>query len=101
MGIPQLANFCNAANGTDLNDEGVLEIGDRIYTMERMFNLKAGIDPSEDKLPKRMLEEPLPDGPTKGNVCKLSDMLPDYYQVRGWGSDGIPTEAKLQELGLA
>ena len=101
MGIPQLANFCNAANGTDLNDEGVLEIGDRIYTMERVFNLKAGIDPSEDKLPKRMLEEPLPDGPTKGNVCKLDQMLPEYYEVRGWGKDGIPTDAKLQSLGLA
>jgi aldehyde:ferredoxin oxidoreductase len=101
MGIPQLANFCNAANGTDLNDEGILEIGDRIYNLERVFNLKAGIDPSQDKLPKRMLEEPLPDGPSKGNVCKLSDMLPDYYEVRGWGSNGIPTEEKLQSLGLA
>ena len=101
MGIPQLANFCNAANGTNLNDEGVLEIGDRIYTMERVFNLKAGIDPSEDKLPKRMLEEPLPDGPSKGQVCKLDQMLPEYYEVRGWGNDGIPTDDKLQSLGLA
>jgi aldehyde:ferredoxin oxidoreductase len=69
--------------------------------MERMFNLKAGIDPSEDKLPKRMLEEPLPDGPAKGEVSKLPVMLPEYYEVRGWGSDGIPTEEKLQALGLA
>ena len=101
IGVPHFVNFCNAANGTNLTDEGLLEIGDRIYNMERVFNLAAGIDPSQDKLPKRMLEEPLPDGPTKGEVCKLSQMLPDFYEVRGWGSDGIPTEAKLQSLGLA
>ena len=101
IGVPHFVNFCNAANGTNLTDEGLLEIGDRIYNTERVFNLAAGIDPSQDKLPKRMLEEPLPDGPTKGEVCKLSQMLPDFYEVRGWGSDGIPTEAKLQSLGIA
>lgn len=101
IGVPQFAKFCNAANGTNISDEGLLEIGDRIYNLERMFNLKAGIDPSQDKLPKRMLEEPLPDGPAKGEVSKLPIMLPEYYEVRGWGSDGIPTEAKLQTLGLA
>ncbi|MDH3454171.1 MAG: aldehyde ferredoxin oxidoreductase family protein [Desulfuromonadales bacterium] len=101
IGVPQFAKFCNAANGTDMSDAELLETGDRIYNLERVFNLKAGIDPSQDKLPKRMLEEPLPDGPAKGEVCRLSQMLPDYYEVRGWSSGGIPTEAKLQSLGLA
>ena len=101
IGVPQFTKFCNAANGTNMSDEELLEAGDRIYNLERVFNLKAGIDPSQDKLPKRMIEEPLPDGPSKGEVCKLDQMLPDYYQVRGWGSDGIPTEEKLQSLGLA
>ncbi len=101
LGVPQFTKFCNAANGTSMSDEELLETGDRIYNLERVFNLKAGIDPSQDKLPKRMLEEPLPDGPAKGEVCKLDQMLPDYYDVRGWGSNGIPTTAKLQSLGLA
>jgi aldehyde:ferredoxin oxidoreductase len=101
IGVPQFAKFCNAATGADMSDADLLEAGDRIYNLERVFNLKAGIDPSQDKLPKRMLEEPLPDGPFKGAVCKLDKMLPDYYNVRGWGRDGVPTKAKLQSLGLA
>ena len=101
IGVPQFTKFCNAATGTDKSDEELLEAGDRIYNLERMFNLKAGVDPSQDKLPKRMLEEPLPDGPHQGQVSKLPKMLPDYYKVRGWGKDGVPTEAKLKSLGLA
>jgi aldehyde:ferredoxin oxidoreductase len=101
IGVPQFAKFCNAATGTNMSDADLLEAGDRIYNLERVFNLKAGIDPSQDKLPKRMLDEPLPDGPAKGEVSKLPQMLPDYYEVRGWSSGGIPTEAKLQSLGLA
>jgi aldehyde:ferredoxin oxidoreductase len=101
IGVPQFANFCNAANGTSMSDEELLVAGDRIYNLERMYNLKAGIDPSQDTLPKRMLSEPLPDGPVKGDVCRLSEMLPEYYEVRGWSAEGIPTEAKLQSLGLA
>lgn len=101
IGVPQFAKFCNAANGTSMSDEELLEAGDRIYNLERLFNLKAGIDPSQDTLPKRMLEEPLSDGPAKGEVCRLSQMLPDYYEVRGWSAEGIPTETKLQSLGLA
>ena len=49
-----------------MSEEDLLEAGDRIYNLERVFNLKAGIDPSQDKLPKRMLEDPLPDGPLQG-----------------------------------
>jgi len=101
IGVPQFTKFCNAATGSTLSDEALLEMGDRIYNLERVFNLKAGIDPSQDTLPKRMLEEPLPDGPNKGHVAKLSKMLPDYYKVRGWGKDGIPTADKLQSLGLS
>ena len=101
IGVPQFTKFCNAANGTTMTDEQLLEAGDRIYNLERLFNLKAGIDPAQDTLPKRMLSEPLPDGPMKGEVSKLPQMLPDYYEVRGWSTKGIPTKAKLQSLNLA
>ncbi len=77
-----------------------MNLGDRIYNLERMFNLKAGIDPAQDTLPKRLLEEPIPDGPLKGEVAKLDIMLPVYYQERGWNEEGVPTDAKLQALGL-
>jgi aldehyde:ferredoxin oxidoreductase len=73
---------------------------ERIWNLERVFNLKAGIDPKEDTLPKRMLEEPMPEGPNKGAVVKLDELLPKYYEVRGWTKEGIPTEEKLKELGI-
>lgn len=100
IGVPQFTKFLNAAIGTELNDESVLAAGDRIYNLERLFNLRAGIDPSQDTLPKRILQEPLPDGPVKGDVCRLAEMLPQYYQERGWSKEGVPTEEKLQALGL-
>lgn len=101
LGVPQFAKFCTAATGLDFNETALMELGDRIYNMERLFNLKAGIDPSQDTLPKRLLNEPIADGPLKGEVARLDQMLPVYYEERGWSSDGIPTEEKLQALGLA
>jgi len=101
LGVPHFTRFINAATGMNLTEEQTLEIGDRIWNLERLFNQRAGIDPSQDTLPKRLLTEPLPDGPAQGAVAKLDAMLPEYYQVRGWSADGIPTEEKLRSLGLA
>jgi aldehyde:ferredoxin oxidoreductase len=84
----------------EFSDEDLLEVGDRIYNLERVFNLAAGVDPSQDTLPKRLLEDPIPDGPLKGEVAKLDQMLPEYYEQRGWSVKGIPSKKKLQELGL-
>ena len=101
IGAPQFAKFCSTATGEDFSEEKILELGDRIYNLERLFNLKAGVDPSQDTLPKRLLEEGLPDGPNKGAVARLSEMLPEYYEVRGWSAEGVPKDEKLQTLGLA
>jgi aldehyde:ferredoxin oxidoreductase len=69
--------------------------------MERIFNLKAGITPAQDTLPTRLLENPLPSGASKGHVSLLPQMLPEYYELRGWSADGLPTSERLSELGLA
>jgi aldehyde:ferredoxin oxidoreductase len=67
---------------------------------ERAFNaLSFGDGEEYDTLPKRLLEEPMPEGPSKGHVVKLNEMLPEYYAERGWVK-GRPTKAKLKELGL-
>ncbi len=100
IGVPQVTKLLNAATGSNHTDDQMMVAGDRIWNMERLFNLKAGITPAQDTLPKRILSEPLPDGPMKGIVSKLPEMLPDYYSARGWGTDGIPTAEKLQQLGL-
>ncbi|UCD82335.1 MAG: aldehyde ferredoxin oxidoreductase family protein [Desulfobacterales bacterium] len=89
------------ATGIDMGDyRGLMRTGERIFNQERLFNLKAGLTGKDDTLPRRMLEEPMPDGPAKGMVVHLSEMLPEYYRLRGWSSDGIPSDFKLRELGL-
>ncbi|MDF2676888.1 MAG: aldehyde ferredoxin oxidoreductase, partial [Bacillota bacterium] len=100
MGADDYADLVNAIIGTNLTGNDFIQIGERIWNIERQFNLKAGIDPSQDTLPKRILEDPIAEGPSKGWVNKLSETLPEYYKVRGWTENGIPTEAKLDELRL-
>jgi len=100
MGASDYADLCNAVCGTEHTAESILEAGDRIYNIERQFNLQAGIDQSQDTLPKRLLEEPITEGPSKGNVHRLSELLPDYYKERGWDENGNPTQEKLKALGL-
>jgi len=93
--------FLEAATGIDMGGyKGLMKTGDRIFNIQRLFNLRAGSTGKDDTLPKRMLEEPMPDGPAKGMVAHLKDMLPEYYKLRGWDADGVPTPEKLKELGL-
>lgn len=78
----------------------LLETGERIWNLERQFNLAAGLTAADDTLPKRMLEDPAPSGTAKGKVNQLDIMLPEYYAQRGWTSEGMPTAETLQRLGL-
>jgi len=80
---------------------GMMKAGERIFNLERLFNLKAGFTAKDDTLPPRMLKEPMPSGPSKGQVVHLDEMLPEYYKLRGWDEKGVPTLGKLKELGLA
>lgn len=99
MGAPEYTDLLNAATGTQWTVEQVLEIGDRIYNIERMFNKAAGMKPEDDRLPKRLLENPIANGPSKGMVSKLSITLPQYYEARGW-VNAFPTDETLKKLGL-
>ncbi|HAS74062.1 MAG TPA: aldehyde ferredoxin oxidoreductase [Clostridiales bacterium UBA8960] len=99
MGATEYADMVNAVTGTTLDANGVLEAGERIWNLERIFNLNAGIDPSQDTLPKRLLNEPIKEGPSKGYVTRLDELLPEYYSIRGW-KDGIPIDERKTQLGL-
>jgi len=81
--------------------KGMMKAGERIFNLERLFNLKAGLTAKDDTLPPRMLKEPMPSGPSKGQVVRLDEMLPEYYKLRGWDENGVPTPEKLKELDLA
>ncbi len=102
LGADDYRDMLNAALGWDFTTEDYLKIGERIWNAERIFNLKAGLDPArDDTLPKRFLEEPMPEGPNKGHVVRLKEMLPRYYQLRGWTEDGRVPPEKAEELGIA
>lgn len=100
MGADDYANLYNAISGTNVTGSEFIEAGERVWNLERTFNLKAGIDPSQDTLPKRLLEDAIAEGPSKGWVNKLSETLPEYYKARGWSADGLPTAERMEALGL-
>jgi len=97
----QYTKLLSSATGIEFTDENIMTIGERIWNLERLYNLREGFSAEDDTLPKRLLEEPMPEGPSKGRVNMLSKMLPSYYSFRGWNSKGEPTKEKLKELGLA
>ncbi|WP_137895483.1 aldehyde ferredoxin oxidoreductase family protein [Ramlibacter sp. 2FC] len=93
---PQLQAACDQAYTT----EELEKVGERIWNMEREFNNAAGFTAKDDSLPKRLLSEPAKTGPSKGQVNHLAEMLPKYYAVRGWDSEGRPTPDTKARLGL-
>lgn len=77
-------------------------VGERIFNLERMFNVREGFTSKDDALPARFSTESMPDGPSKGQMYEAEALLKDYYQARGWDpKTGIPSAAKLSELGLS
>jgi len=87
------------ATGIDFNFDRSIVQGDRIWNLERMFNLRAGFTAADDKLPARV-SEPSPDGPRAGSRAILQNHIQTYYQLRGWDEEGRPTRSKLKELNL-
>jgi aldehyde:ferredoxin oxidoreductase len=90
----------NADLEGDWSLERLLETGERIWNLERQFNLSAGLTKADDTLPARLLKDAAKTGPAKGKVAELGKMLPEYYELRGWTPDGVPTNATLDRLAL-
>ncbi len=100
FGGPEILEYLKAATGVEMSLDELMKAGERIWNLEKIFNLKAGITGKDDRLPDRLLKEPMPGGPAKGKVVELGKMLPEYYELRGWDKEGVPTKEKLKELGL-
>jgi aldehyde:ferredoxin oxidoreductase len=99
----EILKALNYVTGWDIGLEELETIGERVYNLERMINVARGVSREDDTLPYRVMNEPIPEGPAKGRYCPQQDldaMLDEYYQLRGWSSEGIPTDEKLAELGL-
>ena len=100
LGLDYYARFMKAITGIEYDVIKLLEIGDRIYNMERLFNIREGLTKKDDTLPLRFLNEPLKEGYSKDHVVPLEKMLEQYYYVRGWDSEGIPKSESLEKLGI-
>jgi aldehyde:ferredoxin oxidoreductase len=90
----------NSATGWDMTFDEFLLTGERIHNLKRMFSVQRGISRKDDILPARILTHRLASGGTRGKLPNLGAMLNEYYSVRGWSEEGIPTREKLAELGL-
>ncbi len=100
LSLEEYTELYNAVVGTNYSPDEMLKLGEKIWNLEKLFNLKAGFGKGDDTLPERFLKEPMPSGAAKGQVVQLGKTLPEYYKLRGWNEEGIPTDEKLRELGL-
>jgi aldehyde:ferredoxin oxidoreductase len=96
-----MAELLEAITGQPFDVPELMRIGERILNLERLLNLREGVNRSTDRLPKRLLAEPLPDGPRKGSTVPLERLKDDFYEAAGWDqATGLPTLETLRRLGL-
>jgi aldehyde:ferredoxin oxidoreductase len=101
IGDEFFARLTTAVTGVQYQVQDILQAGERIWNLERLYNLRAGFTRMDDTLPPRFLEEPLKEGSSQGHIVHLDEMLAEYYRFRSWSQQGIPTPQKLNALGLA
>jgi aldehyde:ferredoxin oxidoreductase len=94
--------YLSAVLGKKITWEELSRKAERVINLERAVIVREGIRKKDDELPRRFLEDPVPSGPTKGQLCKIADeFIDEYYSQRGWDLEtGIPTEATLRTLEL-
>ncbi|MCW4003823.1 MAG: aldehyde ferredoxin oxidoreductase family protein [Candidatus Bathyarchaeota archaeon] len=102
--LADMAKLYSLVTGAEVTAEELSVAGERINTLAKLINLREGLTREDDTLPWKVMNQPIPDdGPVKGAVVtqeELDLLLDDYYQARGWTLEGVPTKAKLNDLGL-
>ena len=99
----KIADLLTGATGIQFSPEDVERVGERVNNLGRLFNIREGLTRKDDTFPWKLMNEPLKAGASKGQVISQKDldlMLDEYYRERGWDKQGVPTSAKLKELGL-
>ncbi len=103
-GFDDLAALYTAVTGIEISGEELRQAGERINNLGRLINIREGLTRKDDSLPWKVMHVPIPDeGPSKGSHVtqeELDMLLDDYYEVRGWDKEGIPTPEKLKELDM-
>jgi aldehyde:ferredoxin oxidoreductase len=102
MGVAEeyFARVLTAVTGIPYATGDLIRVGERVWNLEKLYNLREGFTREHDTLPPRLLTEPVTDGPSKGWVSHLEPMLAEYYRTRGWDENGVPKRQKLEELSL-
>jgi aldehyde:ferredoxin oxidoreductase len=101
--LEDFAEILPLATGEDAFSDKteILGIGERIQNLKRAFNVREGFSREDDTLPRRFLEDPLPEGPSKGQTVDLDRMLDEYYELRGWDvKTGLIPRETLDRLDL-
>jgi aldehyde:ferredoxin oxidoreductase len=102
--LPELAELLSSLTGWDIDAKELLTVGERVYNLQRMFNVREGIGRKDDYIPDRVRQLPEFGQYSAMAECEIKDyagMLDEYYKARGWSKDtGIPTKEKLHRLGL-
>ena len=103
MGVADeyFARVLSTVTGISFATSDMIKVGERVWNLERLYNMREGFTRADDTLPPRLLNEAPQDGPSQGWVVHLEPMLKEYYRGRGWDENGQPTVKKLEELELA
>jgi len=102
-GYDEIASVYTAVTGIPMTGEELRMAGERMSNLARLYNMREGLTRKDDSLPPRVMNLPIPDGVARGSLVtqeELDLLLDDYYEARGWTSDGVPKKKKLKELGL-
>ena len=97
--VDDYAEMISAGTGIELSGHDLLQLGERIYNLERLFNLREGFTTKDDTLPPRFFK-PLPEGGSRNRIVHLEEMLEEYYKLRGWDMEGRPTKNTLKKLDI-
>ncbi|MFW9874775.1 MAG: aldehyde ferredoxin oxidoreductase family protein [Candidatus Thorarchaeota archaeon] len=100
LGFEFQVRFLSTILDRKISITDLITIGERIYTLERLFNLKEGFTKEDDILPPRFLKDPLNEGPSKGRIVPLEQLLRDFYKVRQWDENGVPSDELLERLSI-
>lgn len=94
------ARTLTSLTGEKFTGDDLMLVGERVWNLERLYNLREGFSRMDDTLPDRLLNEPVSSGPSQGYTVHLEPMLKEYYEFRGWDRNGVPGPARLKLLGL-
>jgi aldehyde:ferredoxin oxidoreductase len=98
--IADILTWLNGITGWDVTKEELLETGERIFNLKRVYNIACGVTGKDDTIPERILREPRGSGGSADSLPVLEIQLEEYYRVRKWSSEGIPLPKTLSALGL-